>query len=172
MKKVLIVGCGAIGSLFAAHLAKARRGRGVCLRRLAAAHGRHQPARPAAFGRCRHARASWRRPAPIRPSFRSATTASSRPRQFTPRRHRGGGPLLRRQQRRVLGAERRRQRRDHRRAREVRDSRHNLPCRAHRRARARGFRHQGRHLDRAVRADGHADGRGSRSWPATSRAAA
>ncbi len=56
MKKVLIVGCGAIGSLFAAHLAKGGEVEVYAFRCLAAACGGDQPTWAAALRRCGSAR--------------------------------------------------------------------------------------------------------------------
>ena len=82
--RVCVVGCGAVGSLFAANLAQTRRRRGVGLRRLAGARRRDQRERPAA----RRARARWSATHgddATRPSSRRATSASSRRRRCTPR---------------------------------------------------------------------------------------
>jgi hypothetical protein len=113
MKKILAVGCGAIGSLFAAHLAKggevevyafdvsqphvdAINRSGL---RLSGATDLH--VKVAKADTDRH-------------NFRSATTEWWRRRRFTRRGDQGSGTLLRLPQRGMLRAKRRGQRGDHR----------------------------------------------------------
>ena len=81
--RVCIVGCGAVGSLFAANLGDARRRRGVGLRPGARPRRRDQPRRPAADRR-RRRRRHGRARRPTRPSCRRATSGSSRRRRCTP----------------------------------------------------------------------------------------
>ena len=84
MKKVLIVGCGAIGSLFAAHLAKGGEVEVYAFDVSQAACRGDQSQRTAAVGCFRRACETGEGEPAIRPSYRSAIMASSRPRRFTP----------------------------------------------------------------------------------------
>ncbi len=163
--KICVIGCGAVGSLFAAHLAKAGEAEvwaydvwkehtdaiqqnGLRLSGAADFTARlnaTSDAQSIAALRLRHRRHEG---------------------DPHSRRHRSGSTHLRRPQRGLFGAERCRKRRNHRRACEVRDSRHHVSRRASDRTRTHRFRHPRRHLDRAVRAHQHSDGQRSKNLPA------
>ena len=148
--RICIVGCGAVGSLFAANLATlddvevwafdlsqphvdaiSERGLRLCgAARCTARLQRHERPRGAAAVRFRHRR-----------------------HQGDARRVRDRGDRARlRRGRRGLGHERRRQRGGARRPRPARDPRHDLPGGQAARARARAMGRQGRHDVRALRA--------------------
>ena len=163
-EKICIIGCGAVGSLFAAHLAKGR-GRSLGLRRLERSRRSHPHERSAHFRSRRvHRETECHQ--------RSQRTAALRlwHRRHQSHPHRSAiaqvCPRLRREQRGLLRAKRRRQRRDHRRAREVRHSRHDVSRRTSHRSRPHRLRHQGRHLDWSVRADATRRCPRSKNWPA------
>ena len=114
----------------------ARRRRGLGLRPLDAAHvDGDQRERAADLGRRRASSAGSAR-RPTRPSCPPATSGSSRSRACTPIGAMADDGARLRRRRRLLRAERRRQRGAGRRARPRGDPRHDLPGRAHRRARA------------------------------------
>ena len=171
MKKVLIVGCGAIGSLFAAHLAKggevevyafdvsqphvdAINRNGLRLSGASDIHARLMKAStdPSVLPVCDYGIVATK-------AIHTASAIDS------------CGALLRRQQRRMLGAEWSGQRRDHRRTREVCDPGNDLSRRSRGRARTRGLRYQRRHLGRTVRTHAHADACEWMNSPASSSAA-
>ena len=102
--RVCVVGCGAIGALFAAQLAAERRG--VGLRRLRRARRRDQPRRPAR----RTTQSCASRRAPTRGRSRPASSASSRRRPRSPRPRSRADRARVRRRRRVQRAERDRQR--------------------------------------------------------------
>ena len=125
--RVCVVGCGAVGSLFAANLAQLEDVE-VWAYDLAREHVDAINARRAApLRRRRRRRAACARP-PMPASSRRATSASSRRRRCTRTPRRGDRARLRGRLRRV-GAERARQRGGDRRARRARDPRHDVPGR-------------------------------------------
>ena len=117
--RVAVIGCGAVGSLFAANLGHARRRRGLGVRPLAGARRRDQRERPAALRRRRRRRAACNATADPAGAARRATSGSSRRRAMhtsaamAATAHAFG-------RRGLLGAERRRQRGARRRARAAR----------------------------------------------------
>ncbi len=158
--RVCVVGCGAVGSLFAANLAQLDDVE-VWAYDVSQAHvDAINTRRAAAVGRRRGPRAAARDDG-RRLSCRPATSASSRRRRCTPTSaiaataHAFAGGC------RLLGAERDRQRGGDRRARRARDPRHDVPGREDPRARPRAVGREGRHDARPVRAEAGVDGRRS-----------
>ena len=149
--RVCIVGCGAVGSLFAANLANLDDVE-VWAYDLSREHvDAINAGRPAALGRGRGRRAGARdhgrgRAAAVRLRDRRDEGDAHRARD---RRDRAGV----RRRSGCLGPERDRQRGDARRARPARDPRHDLPGRPDPRARPRAVGREGRHDDRALRAE-------------------
>ena len=146
--RVCIVGCGAVGSLFAANLANLDDVEVWAYDLSQRARRRDQRERAAALGRGRGRRAG------VRDHERRGRAAAVRLRDRRDEgdAHRAGdrrdGARVRRRGGR-LGPERDRQRGDARRARRARDPRHDLPRRPDPRARPRAVGRQGRHDDSA-----------------------
>ena len=169
--RVCVVGCGAVGSLFAAELAQLDDVE-VWAYDLDAEHvDGDQRARPADLRRRRARRPrAARRPTPR--SSRPATSASSPRRACTPSAAMAGtahafagGAVCSVQN----GAGNEELVAEHV---QRGDPRHDLPGRPHRRAGPRRLGHEGRHAHRPVRAEPGADGRRSRRSPTPAPAAA
>ena len=149
--RVCVVGCGAVGSLFAANLAQLDDvevwaydlDRRTSTRSTATGCG--SPAPATSSGACARRRTP--------PSCRPATSGSWRRRRCTRRAAIAADRARVRGRRRLLGAERGRQRGGDRRARRARDPRDDLPGGPHPRAGACAVGREGRHDARPVRAE-------------------